>query len=317
MTKAYRIIIGPQTSSELKKVKEYVDEHDVLLVSQSSTAPSLSKKDNIFRLLQSDTNQGKLIAEKMWNDGIEVVVPIWRDDDYGNELYNITKQSFENLGGKFSPEGVKYDPHVGKFAGSLHRINFIAWDQKLKNLSLAVSNAKTLLTADSNSKVGVYVISYGEIVPLLIQAPSHKYLEEVNWYGSEATGKNERLLKHQKAVEFASKIEFTSPLISLSDVNEKFELLENATRLKLNPNDANVYDALWIAAMTLNISENTTFAELRSNFNKIIESYQGASGNVQLDNYGDRIGNYDLWQIKENVSTKDYEWEKVTENRHK
>ena len=71
-----RIIIGPQTSSELKKIKEYVDNNDVLLISQSSTAPSLSQKDNIFRLLQSDNNQGKQIAEKMWSDGIRVVVPI-------------------------------------------------------------------------------------------------------------------------------------------------------------------------------------------------------------------------------------------------
>ena len=83
--KGIRIIIGPQTSSELKKIKEYADKHDVLLISQSSTAPSLSKKDNIFRLLQNDNNQGKQIAEKMWSDGIKFVIPIWRDDQYGNE----------------------------------------------------------------------------------------------------------------------------------------------------------------------------------------------------------------------------------------
>ena len=100
--KGIRIIIGPQTSSELKKIKEYADKHDVLLISQSSTAPSLSKNDNIFRLLQNDNNQGKKIAEKMWSDGIKLVIPIWRNDTYGNELYNITKENFENLGGNFS-----------------------------------------------------------------------------------------------------------------------------------------------------------------------------------------------------------------------
>ena len=124
-----RIIIGPQTSGELKKIKEYADKHDVLLISQSSTAPSLSKKDNIFRLLQNDTNQAKKIAEKMRSDGIEVVVPIWRNDPYGNELYDITKANFEDPHHHFS-EGIKYDPHVGKFAGSLHRINFIVWDSE-------------------------------------------------------------------------------------------------------------------------------------------------------------------------------------------
>jgi branched-chain amino acid transport system substrate-binding protein len=308
--KGIRIIIGPQTSSELKKIKEeYADKHDVLLISQSSTAPSLSKKDNIFRLLQNDTNQAKKIAEKMRSDGIEVVIPICRNDSYGNELYNITQVNFEDLHHHFS-EGIKYDPHVGKFAGSLHRINFIVWDKNLKALNFAVKSAASSVK-NSYSKVGVYVISYGEIVPLLFQAPSHTELDKVNWYGSEATAKNERLLKHQKAVEFAYKTNFTSPLLSLNE--PKLEQLESATKLKLNPNDANAYDALWLAALTANISENTEFYKLKNNFNKIIDSYQGASGNIKLDSYGDRIGNYDLWMIKQNVINKNYEWEKIKE----
>ena len=128
-----RIIIGPQTSSELKEIKKYTDQHDVLIISQ-------------------------------------LVIPIWRNDQYGNELYNITKAKFQNLGGNFSNNGVKYDPHVGEFAGSLHRINFITWDQKLKALDLAVNNARNLLGHNSYSKIGIYVISYGEVVPLLIQS---------------------------------------------------------------------------------------------------------------------------------------------------
>ncbi len=86
------------------------------------------------------------------------------------------------------------------------------------------------------------------MVPILITTPSHEDLENVNWYGSEATAKNERLLKHHKAIEFANKTQFTSPMFALNHTNEKFESLENTTELELNANDANVYDALWIAA---------------------------------------------------------------------
>ena len=270
-----RIIIGPQTSSELKEIKKYTDQHDVLIISQ-------------------------------------LVIPIWRNDQYGNELYNITKAKFQNLGGNFSNNGVKYDPHVGEFAGSLHRINFITWDQKLKALDLAVNNARNLLGHNSYSKIGIYVISYGEVVPLLIQAPSHQDLYKIKWYGSEATAKNQRLLRNQKAVEFAYKTNFTSPLIGMNDTNKKFKALENATKLKLNPNDANVYDALWITALTENLSQNMNFVKLKENFYKIIESYRGAGGNIKLDRYGDRIGNYSLWTIKENLVTKNYEWDKLT-----
>ena len=45
---------------------------------------------------------------------------------------------------------------------------------------------------------------------------------------------------------------------------------------------SNVYDALWIAALTENISENKTFEKLKENFNKIVNSYQGASGTDKI-----------------------------------
>jgi branched-chain amino acid transport system substrate-binding protein len=46
-----QIIIGPQTSSEVRMIKPYADAHNILVISQGSTASSLSiAGDNIFRL---------------------------------------------------------------------------------------------------------------------------------------------------------------------------------------------------------------------------------------------------------------------------
>jgi len=308
-----RIIIGPPTSSELNATMKYINENkiDILLISQSSTSPSLSKPDNIFRFVQNDTNQGKQIAEKMWSDGIRLVVPMLRTDSYGNELYNAMKINFEKLGGNISTKVVKYNPHVGKFAGSLHRINFIMWNQELKSLSSAVSNASNFFPPDS---IGVYIISYGEIVPILIQAQSYNNLKTVKWYGSDGTAKNEHIIKHHKAREFANDTDFLNPLMTLNDKNEKFKLLEKDTKRELNIYDANAYDALWIAALTENISGNMTFVNLKDNFNKIIHTYKGASGKIKLDGNGDRFGDYDFWRIMKNDSINYYEWEKLDKN---
>jgi len=76
----------------------------------------------------------------MIGDGIKVIVPFWRGDIYGNELYNSTKYHFEKLGGKVE-EGINYSPPTGKFATSLHRINFIMWNQELEKLNTVVSGA--------------------------------------------------------------------------------------------------------------------------------------------------------------------------------
>ena len=51
--KGIRIVIGPQTSAELNKVKYYANNNGILLISYSSTATSLAiAKDNIFRSVE-------------------------------------------------------------------------------------------------------------------------------------------------------------------------------------------------------------------------------------------------------------------------
>ena len=169
---------------------------DVFLLCHSSTSPSLYKKDNIFRLVPNDANYGKEIAKKMWSGGIRLVVPIFRDDCHGNELYNFMKVNFEKFGGKISKDQVKYNPHVGKFAASLHRINFIMWDPELKSLNEALENAKQQSPNITSNNIGVYIISYGEIIPILLQAPLHTGLDYVRWYGSDEIVKNEHILEY-------------------------------------------------------------------------------------------------------------------------
>ena len=160
------IIVGPATSTAVSAVRDYADTNNIILISYASTSPLLSiEGDNLFRLVPDDTNQGKSVAEEMIKDGIKVIVPFSRDDIYGNELYNSTKSNFIKLGGKVQ-DGITYEPHTGRFATSLHRINFIMWDQQLKKLNTIVSDAIKRYGVKS---VAVYIISYDEIAPILIQ----------------------------------------------------------------------------------------------------------------------------------------------------
>ncbi|HZB98620.1 MAG TPA: ABC transporter substrate-binding protein, partial [Nitrososphaeraceae archaeon] len=177
-----KIIIGPATSTAVSAVKDYANANDIILLSYASTSPLLSiKGDNLFRLVPDDSYQGRIMAQRMINDGIKAIVPLWRGDIYGNELYKSTKTNFEKLGGKVE-EGVNYHPYTGKFATSLHRINFLMWNQDLEKLSVIVSDA---IKKYGVSAVGVYVISYDEITPILIQSPLYEILEKVRWYGSD------------------------------------------------------------------------------------------------------------------------------------
>ncbi|MGB9168975.1 MAG: ABC transporter substrate-binding protein [Nitrososphaeraceae archaeon] len=307
--KDIRIIIGPSTSSELKAIKKYIDESnlDVILISHSSTSPSLSINDNIFRFVQNDNNQGKEIANKMLQDKIKVIVPIWRNDTYGNELFNSTKFYFEEGSGIIT-EGINYKPHKGKFAASLHRTNFIMWNKELEKLNMIVSEA---VTQYGNKSVGIYIISYDEIIPILIQSQHYRMLGNVSWYGSDGSAMNERLLKHEEAAEFANKTKFLNPLRSMDVENKEFESLEDNMTNKIGKEpdsyDANIYDALWLAALLENGLEQNNTKTLK----EIASSYSGTTGKIMFDEFGDRIGTYDFWTVMKNITTNDYTWEKL------
>jgi branched-chain amino acid transport system substrate-binding protein len=315
-----KIVIGPATSIAVSAAKEYADDNNIILISYSSTSPLLSiEGDNVFRLVPDDTHQGKIVAERMIHDGIKVIVPIWRGDIYGNELYKSTKSHFEKLGGEVE-EGINYRPHTGKFATSLHRINFIMWNQELEKLNAIVSDAVKKYGANS---VGVYVISFDEITPILIQSPLYENLEKVRWYGSDSTAQNHHITKNVDSALFAMKVNFSNPLYSIDSETEKSHDLKEVLEKQLHEVSsitypALAYDSYWIAALSLDKTSTFNYGNnenLTKSFKEIIvetaESFDGISGKIKLNKAGDRIGgNYDFWIVAKDKDTQSYEWEK-------
>ena len=218
-------VIGPASSSELLTIKDYANQNDIFIVGFASTSPSLAiPEDNIFRLVPDDTNQAKAISKKMWDDGIKVIIPIYRSDVYGNDLLNFTKTSFENLGG-IVVEGIEYDPPIGQLAASLNRINYVFWGQELITLT---SKVKELSSTYSLNEIGIYSISFDEIIPILSQANSHPLLEQVRWYGNEATNNNKykQIIEHHESAVFAERTNYISPVYGFNETdNEKLEYL--------------------------------------------------------------------------------------------
>ncbi len=314
-----KIIVGPAFGATVNAAKEYADANDVILISYSSTSPLLSiEGDNVFRLVPDDTHQGKIVAERMISDGIKVIVPIWRGGIYGNELYKSTKSYFEKLGGEVE-EGINYKPHTGKFATSLHRINFLMWNEELEKLSAIVSDAVKKYGANS---VGVYAISFDEITPILIQSTLYEILGKVRWYGSDKIAQNHHITKNVDSALFAMKTNFSNPLYSIDSESKKSHDLKEVLEKQLHEVSsitypALAYDSYWVAALSLD--NNSTFNHGDENstksFKEIVletaESFDGISGKIQLNEAGDRIGgNYDFWIVAKDNDTQSYEWEK-------
>jgi branched-chain amino acid transport system substrate-binding protein len=321
-SKGIRIVIGPATSANVAAVKEYADENGILIVSSSSTAPSLAiPDDNVFRFVPDDTHQAEALAKQMWDEGTRVVIPIWRTDVFGNNLQSLLKEKFEKLGGKVV-DGIGYDPPVGNFAASLHRINFIVWEQELRSLNQKVNDAVSQYGAD---KVGVYIIAFDEIVPIMIQANRHQALQSVSWYGSDGSVQHEGLIKNIEAAEFAVKTNFLSPIYGVEATDSFKELeeriVEEIDRVPRSYAEV-IYDEFWVAALTLsnyNGTQQDDIGSLREAFINTTNSYIGVTGRTELNDAGDKkYGSYDFWAVRpvsKDVNNKgSFEWTNVAAN---
>ena len=315
------IIVGPSIGSTVLAAKEYADANNIILISYSSTSSSLSiEGDNLFRLVPDDTYQGKIVAERMIKDGIKVIVPIWRGGLYSNDLYKSTKYYFEKLGGEVE-EGINYKPYTGKFATSLHRINFLMWNQELEKLNALVADAIKKYGVNS---VGVYVISFDEITPILIQSTLYENLGKVRWYGSDKIAQNHQITKNIDAALFAMKTHLSNPLYSIDSESKKLHDLKEVLEKQLHEvgsitYPALAYDSYWVAALSLdknNTNNNNNNGNLTKSFKEIVpeiaESFDdGISGKIKLNKAGDRLdGNFDFWIVAKDNDTQSYEWEK-------
>jgi branched-chain amino acid transport system substrate-binding protein len=318
-SKGVRIVIGPSTSAAVAAVKEYADENGILIISSSSTAPSLAiPNDNVFRFVPDDTHQAEALAKQMWDEGTRVVIPIWRTDVFGNNLQSLLKEKFEKLGGKVI-DGIGYDPPVGNFAASLHRINFIVWEQELRSLTSKVNDAVSQYGAD---KVGVYIVAFDEIVPIMIQSNRHQELQSVRWYGSDGSAQQEGLIKNVEAAEFAVKTNFLNPIyrVNASDSFKKIEerIVEKIDRVPRSYAEV-AYDEFWVAALTLNNHTGTQqddIGSLRAAFINTANMYNGVTGRTELNDAGDRkYAPYDFWAVqpalKDGTNTSSFEWTNV------
>ncbi len=314
--KGIKIVIGPATSAAVQGVKDYADKNGIILISPSSTAPSLAiAGDNLFRFVPDDRHQGEAIAKRMWDDGIRVVIPFWRTDIYGNDLVKATKHSVQELGGRVA-DGVGYIPNTGDFAASLNRINFIVWDQDLKALDSKVNQAISQYGTD---KVGVYFVAFDEIAPIFIQAQNHPTLSKVKWYGSDGSTLNNKLIRNTEAAAFAVKTRFPAPIYAVeNDNDERLKHVEAQIHQHIERTPRSyasvAYDILWIAALAENNTKATRDINyLKNTIEKITKSYNGITGNTTLNQFGDRkYGDYDFWVVRNNGSTDDsFIWTRV------
>jgi branched-chain amino acid transport system substrate-binding protein len=283
-----QFVLGPQSSAEAGAVLAYANAHGIVVVSQASTASSLAiAGDHLFRLAPNDRLEGIAQAALLQADGIDTIVPMWRDDAGNTGLKEGTRRAFESLGGSVAT-GVSYAPTTTEFAS------------QVTALGAAVRAARA---ARPSAHIAVYLASFEEAADIFRLARLDADLAGVRWYGADGVTQSRALVDDATVAAFGVTTSFTAPNVGLDELTrDRWEPLSEEIRAKIGfAPDAyalSVYDAAWVAILSaIEVQNDPTL--LRESFSRNVQRYWGVTGPTALDAAGDRkIGNFDFWTIQ-------------------
>ncbi len=295
-----RFILGPQSSAEAGAVLNYANTHDMIVVSQGSTAGSLSiDYDNLYRFCPADDVEGVAMGKTIYNDGIRALVTAARDDAGNKGLQLSVGKAFNTLNGMVSATAPYSNATNVDFTALLA-------DIKAKIVQYQSSYA--------TNQIAVYLASFDECVGLFQMAATDPVLSSVRWYGGDGTALSAAVIGNAAAADFAIATKYFAPAFGLPEyATGKWQPLsaEIKARTGIAPDAFALaaYDALWVMAMSYNTYPYTQpeFSQLKSEFVKQAKQYNGATGSTSLNAAGDRAtGAYDYWGIAKDGNN--YKW---------
>jgi branched-chain amino acid transport system substrate-binding protein len=285
--KGIGIIVGPETSSNIRNIKGYSDSNNMLLVSCCSSAPALAiPNDSVYRLVPDDSNQGTALSKLIQHEGIQVLVPVWRGDTWGDGLSNATTSSFVQRGG-ITDEGIRYNPESPEFSAST---------------SLLAEKIRGYVDEYGEDKVAVVFLGFAEILQFTQSASQHEVLDDVRWFGPGANTKEHKLIEDPIGLEFSTNIQFTTVQVAASK-NPTYERVQAhlTETLGRTPNTFvhSSYDAVWIIGLAMLETQSSDVSAIKAAIPGIAENYSGAIGPTKLNEAGDLAqADYEVWGIR-------------------
>jgi len=278
-----QFLIGPQTSAEVAAVKPITDAAGVVLVSQGSTASSLSiPNDTVFRFVPDDTLESKAIAAAAGGVGIKAMVPVWRGDA-GNQGLAASLRTFGPGLGIQVATGFEY-PTAGA--------NFTT---VASELATAVGILKSTLPL---SQIAVFVAGFDEAASLLSAASSSSDLSSVRWFATDGIALSSAFLAPGPA-QFAEMTQLAAANLGLpAEAQLLRDPIVQATGLTSPiPFAFAAYDAFACATLAWLLAGKER-TKVRETLAPVAKQHFGTTGWALLNANDDRaIGNFEFFGI--------------------
>jgi branched-chain amino acid transport system substrate-binding protein len=275
-----KVVIGPAASSQVKAVKSFADSNHIVIISPSSTAPTLAiPNDYIFRNTGSDALQAKALATLVSHEGIKKVVVFYRDDEYGTAFADFFKKEFEALGGQAVL--LSYASNLPDFASEVASLS--------SKVQSEGADAVVLISFDTD---GANILSHAKDDPVL---------SKIRWFSGEGIHGASELLQPSLA-EWLDSIDFmgTRPVFISNPLYEEFKKkFEELTGTDPPVFSEKLYDAVFLAGWAIVRAGTYDGEAIKNALPEVAKHYYGASGWCILDENGDRLfQDYSIWTIK-------------------
>ncbi len=294
-----RIVVGPYDSDSIVLAAPLADRLSTLLLASAPLIPNTEQdNDRLARLFPGLEREVDALAAEIDSNGIDHVAFIGREGDWSVAYIDILADRLIDRGGTVRG-AVLYDA----FANDVNDFG-----DELAELTGLVEGGINSFGADT---VAVVVLAQDEGVQLLEQADPTSVLGRVNWYGSSAMSRIPEVLASSDAASFANQTRYTAPLYYEADSNG-FRAVQQGIEDAIGRVGSSLavvaYDALWIAALTINqVADRSDPILLRAALPNVLQGYAGVSGSFVPDEDGNRLeGGYDLWTVQ--IDGGDAEW---------
>ena len=285
-TAGIHVYVGPLNSGTVGAMLPYADSHQMVMISPSSTAPSIALPgDYLFRTPPSDNFQGIADAAELKQSGVQSVVVVYRNDDYGAGLANSTAANFEAIGGNVKAQ-IPYDPTNPNFVAVLGQVND------------AYNSAVTQYGA---AHVGLYFIMFDEFAQLAVQAASNypNLLQTtLPWFGVDGEGNEAPIVNSTYAsTTVQTRLVASYPGFTGSPLTQSICARQLAARGTLCTGyTLGTYDDIWLAALAILYCAPAAHYTATQNgpcmqqvLPAIAAGFAGSTGVTLLNTAGDRL----------------------------
>ncbi len=290
-------VIGPFTDAALARCKSYADANDLLLLSPTSTARSLSiAGDNLYRLLPDDAVEIEALVTLLEADTVESLIAVFVDDPWMSERENLLRQRFQQGGGIVSAS-FPFDPATANVTA----------------LGAAIEAAAVQANSlNPGRKLAICLLSPDQAAALMEFAAGTSVMAGLPWYASSDLAQNAALAQDAETAAFAEQVGLLCP--SFRPQSATAENLADSLRARSGKEPGlkafSSYSAVVLLALAHTAEEQNDIGGKRRALEKAFLNLSIIPNNLNINDAGDlRGGIYDYWAIRRAGAA--FEWRPV------